>query len=115
MRKVSASALPSTTAMKQMAQTPHFKIAARIPESSLNTGLSVPTTTEPFPLVVSPDTQETFDMLEHDGKGVYATPLVINIQPIMEVCVMLTRFWLEASHAPHRSVPCEGRLVWMVS
>jgi hypothetical protein len=64
--------------MKQIAQTPHFKTAARIPESSLNTGLSVPTTTEPSPLPVSPDTQETFDMLEHHGKDVYAAHAAIN-------------------------------------
>ena len=78
MRRVSASAQPSRTATKQIAQTPHFKTAARIPESSLNTGLSVPTTTEPSPLPVSPDTQETFDMLEHDGKDVYAAQSAIN-------------------------------------
>ena len=64
--------------MKQTAQTPHFKTAARIPESSLNTGLSVPTTTEPSPLPVSPDTQETPDMVEHDGKDVYAAQSAIN-------------------------------------
>jgi hypothetical protein len=55
-----------------------LQTAARIPESSLNTGLSVSTTTEPPPLPVSPDTQETPDMLEHDGKDVYAAQWAIN-------------------------------------
>jgi hypothetical protein len=45
-RKVSANAPPSMTAMTQVAQTPHLRTAARIPESSLNIGRSVLTATE---------------------------------------------------------------------
>jgi hypothetical protein len=40
--------------MKQIAATHHFRTAARRPESSQNTGLSVLTTTEPFALPVPP-------------------------------------------------------------
>jgi len=64
-RRVSTNALPSTTATRQIAQTPHFKTAARTPDSSLNTGRSVVTTTEPSPLANAPDKTETPDMLEH--------------------------------------------------
>jgi hypothetical protein len=103
--------------MKQTAQTPHFKTAARIPESSLNTGLSVSTTTEPSPLPVSPDTQETPDMLEHDGKDVYAAQSAINnLSTSVPVPPCLTELTCKAwtgrrrlgSSRWHRRPPCDG-------
>lgn len=69
--RVSTTALPSRTAIKQIAQIPHFRTTARRPESSLNTGLSVLTTTEPFSLASAPDTPEIPDMVKH-AEGVHA-------------------------------------------
>jgi hypothetical protein len=63
-RKVSTNAPPSMTAMTQVAQTPHLRTAARIPESSLNIGLSILIATEASALPI-PRSSENADMLKH--------------------------------------------------
>jgi hypothetical protein len=65
-RKVSTNALPSMTAMTQIAQTPRCRTAARTPESSLNTGRSVLTALEECAFWPMPPITTTPDMLELD-------------------------------------------------
>jgi hypothetical protein len=106
-RRVSTNALPSTTAIKQIAQTPHFRTAARTPDSSLNIGRSVLTTTEESPLAKCPRSPETPDMLKHADEAVYAAmdPAAVDlvVRPKRGRCrLVFSEFLVRSAPSPDR-------------